>query len=895
MQRDSARPATERADRRPRRGNRLRLQVDPLEPRVVLSAAGAINPFALVQGYAGGSGKKIQAAQIRVGRLDFSIPNRPVLLRFDMGAGSPPEAVARLQGVKPLVGAHPGPLVTSQSAIGRQGSRLARLQPGVFDLGLVGKGSSSSAMYQVNISLAGDVDGTYSVTRQDLAQIRALSGTPSSSTNYLPAADVNDDGVINGADLKLAAQNLGASTTLRPVTLQIGQDLVRQSGSDDLYRRITGTTNGAAGVTVSLASTGAAGSPVAVTPDALGRFASLATALGGPDAPFTVQATATDAFGQRAVATQYTYDPVLVPIPGSAAPAYGGAANVGTISPSTPISAEIITRYKPGSGGEAAIQQIAGAPLAQRQYLTQDQFADRFGTSDADLAALTSFARDYGFQVTGANRATRTFDFTTTVGQFEQAIGANIISYDDEAQVTQQGYTGPLYVPRRVADVVDSLFGVETQGIPKPPRPPAGDDTSGHFSSQVAAAYDYPSAPAGQLAGQGVSIGILELGGTFGASQQATVAAYLAAQGIGVTPNIHVVGSSSYQGRSKDDPETEVMLDIEVLASILPAADFTMYFQDNNNGSFVDLVKDASFDPVNHPSILSLSWGGPDIDASRMYIRAMDQAILDASAIGVTLFVAAGDDGSSDKVSTGYTFTDYPASSPYSVAVGGTTLGIKGGAWDGEVAWNETSVTGGFFSYYNSISGGSGGGGVSGMNPTPSYQTNAGITPTSVNPSGVFDVFSGTGRGVPDVSADADPITGYRVWVPSSSGTTNETYLVGGTSAATPLWAALAGLITQNTGKKLGWFTPVIYQVGAGNATNHAFHDITTGDNITSNQQISPYPGTDSGVLLPTYLGYTTTTGFDLVTGWGSPQGSNFLAAIEAMLADQGVQGTSST
>jgi kumamolisin len=871
--------------------------MEPLETRLALSAAGAINPFAVIQGSAGGSPGKIRAAQIHVGRLDFSIPDRPVLLRFDLDAGSPPDAVARLRGVKPLAGTRKGPLVTSQSAIGHRGSRLAKLQPGVFNLNVLQKGApSSTAIYQVNVSLVGDVDGTFSVTRRDLAQIRSMFGARAASPSYLPAADVNDDGIINRADLKLARQNLGASTSLRPVTLQLGQDLVRSTDSKDpdLYRRIVGATTGGAGVTVSLASISTTGNPVTLTPDALGKFASLATALDVPDGPFTVQATATDAFGQRAVATQYIYDPVLVPIAGSATPILGGAGGSVEVASDTPVSAEIITRYNPGSGGTAALQAIAGAPLAQRRYLTQDEFARQFGTSSDDLAKLQAFAQEYGFQVTGANRATRTFDFTTTVGQLEQAIGADIIAYDDADDVRQTGYTGSLYVPRNIADAVDSLFGIETPGVPPPePIPPSYPSTPAYYSPQVAAAYDYPEAPDGQAPGQGLSIGILELGGGFNAAQQSTVAAYLAAQGITTPPTINVVGSSTDAGTHRNDPNVEVMLDIEVLASILPAADFTMYFQDNNNGDFVDLIKDASFDPVNHPSILSLSWGGPDIDAPPMYVRAMDQAILDAAAIGVTLFVAAGDDGSSDGVSAGYTYTDYPASSPYSVAVGGTTLAIQNGAWSGETAWNETAITDGFFSFYNSVSGGSSGGGVSGLTPTPPYQTDAGLTINSVNPPGVLDVFSGTGRGVPDVSADADPLTGYNVWVPDDSSGVIRKFPVGGTSAATPMWAALAGLIEQNTGARLGWFTPVIYQIGVDNATNQAFHDITQGDNVTSNQELDPYPGTVTGVLLPTYLGYTTTTGFDLVTGWGSPQGSNLLAAIRALLENEAVEHSS--
>ena len=133
----------------------------------------------------------------------------------------------------------------------------------------------------------------------------------------------------------------------------------------------------------------------------------------------------------------------------------------------------------------------------------------------------------------------------------------------------QSGYTGPLYVPRRIASVVDSLFGVETGDIPSPappPHPPTIPPEASYYSPQLAAAYDFPDAPAGQLPGQGLTIGILELGGTFDDAQRNELSRYLAEQGL-PTPQINVIGSSDFQ---QGGPNFEVMLDIEVLASVLP-------------------------------------------------------------------------------------------------------------------------------------------------------------------------------------------------------------------------------------------------------------------------------------------------------------------------------------
>ena len=886
------------AKKRDRQIRRL-IGVESLECRQVLSTATGIEPFAIVQGNGNASSGKFSAGEIQINRLDFSIPNRAVVLRFD-SVGAVGEKVAPLQGVKPLVGAVNGPLVASQVSIGQSGARLAKLQPGVFTLNLnQSQAQQTAENYQVNISLAGDVDGSYSVTKGDLSQIRSLFGTKSSSANYVSVCDINANGMINQADWNLAYSNYGASTSLRPVSLKLSQELVPQAGSDNLYRMISGQTNPNAGVIVTLKSLDTSGNTVTLAPDALGVIHSLATALNAPNGPIMLQATATDGFGQRVLATQYTYDQVLIPIAGSVQPVVRGTGLLSSVTPGsvpqsqsniavmleTPVSVEIVTRYNPTSGGQTALEQLASAPIGQRTYLTQDQFAQQYGTSAQDLAALQSFAKDYGFTVTATSQAKRTFEFNTTVGQLRTAIGANIIYYNNLGVKSFQSYTGSLYVPQRISAIVDSLFGIKTQPAPPPtPLPPVVPSSPGYYSPQIATAYDFPTAPASQLPGQGISIGILELGGSFGAADQATVEAYLAAQGISERPKINVVGTSTYQGTTENDPQVEVMLDIEVLASILPAANITMYFENNNNENLLDLIKNACFDTVNQPTILSMSWGGPDIDLSEMYVRAQDQAILDGTAMGITFFASSGDAGVDDYVGSGYAYVNNPSTSPYAMSVGGTTLQIENGAWAGEVTWNESAIVNGFYSSSNGVSEGVSGGGVSGLSPTPFYQIQAGITPTSVNPPGVFNTYSGTGRALPDVSGNSDPATGYFVWMANTQTGEFSKFTVGGTSAATPLWAALTGLIQQNTGVKMGWFNPLIYQIGSNPAMANAFHDITQGNNINSNLYFPQYPGQTYGVYLPTYLGYSATTGFDMTTGWGTPQGNNLLSAIRAII-----------
>ncbi len=211
-------------------------------------------------------------------------------------------------------------------------------------------------------------------------------------------------------------------------------------------------------------------------------------------------------------------------------------------------------------------------------------------------------------------------------------------------------------------------------------------------------------------------------------------------------------------------------------------------------------------------------------------MTAFDTMLQDAAALGVTVFCASGDNGSGDGAGDGLAHTDFPASSPHVVACGGTRL--SGGA-DGitaEVVWNQGSA------------GGATGGGISDTFDVPAWQAGAAVPP-SANPGGR------RGRGVPDVSGDADPQTGYRVRVDGQD------TVVGGTSAVAPLWAGLTALLNQALGRQVGFLNPELYgAVLAGGG----FRDIIDGDNGA----------------------YSAGPGWDPCTGLGSPRGGAILAAL---------------
>lgn len=279
------------------------------------------------------------------------------------------------------------------------------------------------------------------------------------------------------------------------------------------------------------------------------------------------------------------------------------------------------------------------------------------------------------------------------------------------------------------------------------------------------------------------------------------------------------------------------MLDIEVAGAVAPGAQITVYFAPFTERGWVDVITKAVHDDIHKPSVISISWGfaeGKDI-WSEQAIKAVNEAFQAAAAMGVTVCTAAGDDGSRDQIGDdGLTHVDFPASSPCVLACGGTKLEGSGDTISSEVVWNESSEN------YGAT-----GGGISDMFDLPDWQKNINI-PSSANPGGHI------GRGLPDVASKADVATGYIILADGQEG------LVGGTSAAAPLWAGLIALLNQKLGKPVGYLNPVLYGL------KDVFQDITEGNN---NMTDSNGP-------------YQAHSGWDACTGLGSPDGTKLLSAL---------------
>jgi kumamolisin len=278
------------------------------------------------------------------------------------------------------------------------------------------------------------------------------------------------------------------------------------------------------------------------------------------------------------------------------------------------------------------------------------------------------------------------------------------------------------------------------------------------------------------------------------------------------------------------------MLDIEVAGAVAPGASIVVYFAPNSDQGFLDAITTAIHDTVNQPSVISISWGNPEALWTQQSMQAMDRVFQDAASLGVSVCVAAGDGGSQDGLTDTLLHADFPASSPFVLACGGTHLDATDGVITSEVVWNDAPE------------GGSTGGGVSDVFDLPLYQFTANV-PASANPDGRI------GRGVPDVAGDASPATGYIILADGKE------LVVGGTSAVAPLWSGLIALINQGLDLPVGFLNPWLYVLAP---TTPIFKSVDTGNND------------DTGNDGPYFAG----TPWSACAGWGSPNGANLLAVL---------------
>ena len=323
----------------------------------------------------------------------------------------------------------------------------------------------------------------------------------------------------------------------------------------------------------------------------------------------------------------------------------------------------------------------------------------------------------------------------------QRAFGVKLEHYEHQG-CRYRARTGSILIPADLAGSIEAVLGLDDRPQAKAHfrvldlEVSAAAATS-YSPPQVATLYQFPSG----ADGTGQTIGILELGGGY---KTTDLKNYF--KSINVTePSVTavLVDKAKNAPTTPDSADGEVLLDIEVAGAIAPKAKIVVYFAPNTTQGFQDALTTAIHDTTHKPSVISISWGGPESTWTAQSMVAFDTAAQDAAALGVTICAASGDDGSSDGGTDGKNHVDFPSSSPHLLGCGGTTLKGASGKITSETVWNDGT------------SGGATGGGYSAQFALPSWQTGvAGVKPPS-----------GGGRGVPDVAGDADPETGYKVLV----------------------------------------------------------------------------------------------------------------------------------
>ena len=482
-----------------------------------------------------------------------------------------------------------------------------------------------------------------------------------------------------------------------------------------------------------------------------------------------------------------------------------------------------------------AHRDVAGSPAGGALpepgvRLTRAAFARVRGADEGDLNRVERFARAHGLTVLESSSDRRSVLVSGSAGELCAAFGVELARYT-HADRDFRGRTGPVYLPAELAEVVEGVFGLDDrpQAQTQFRIADAAAVTASYTPPELAALYRFPHGGTGE----GECVAIIELGGGYRPSD---LDAYFAALGLAdpgggrgrastagatrrrATPTARTGGDARHRGGRRDRsgrPDRR----------LLRAEHRSGLHRRGQHGRPRPPERPVGdLDQLGRPR--------EQLDGAGLAAHSTRRSPT-PPALGVTVCVACGDNGSGDGVGDGLAHVDFPASSPHALACGGTRLQAAAGSITAETVWNEAG-------------GGATGGGVSQVFDLPDWQQAAGV-PASANRDGRV------GRGVPDVAGDADPTTGYQVRVDGREVT------VGGTSAVAPLWAALVALLNQQRGTPLGQLNPELYAAPA----DGAFRDITVGSNAVRGAP-----------------GYSAGPGWDACTGLGSPDGQALLAAL---------------
>ena len=542
---------------------------------------------------------------------------------------------------------------------------------------------------------------------------------------------------------------------------------------------------------------------------------------------------------------------VYVPLPGSKKSLLPNSRPAGPVNPSELVSLTVRVRsaLDPKELQKRVYEQAA-KPLAKREYLTHEQLAEQHGASKEDLDKVEAFAQQHDLFVVRRSAPARTIELRGKLADLRAAFHADVGMYHHSTG-TYRGRQGEIAVPQELQPIITGVFGFDTR--PKHRATTSGRRSTpnrahkaasakgsaaaagpggqnGVASTEFASRYNFPTQSNGtKLDGTGQTIAIIELGGGYRTSDLR-----IFFHEIGVkTPTVTSISvdTATSNPTTADSADGEVMLDIEVAGAVAPNAKFAVYFAPNNGDKgFIDAISAAVHDSERKPSVISISWGGPEDPTDQMGINEFHDLFASAGALGITVCVASGDHGTADEISgqwDGKIHVDHPACDDLVLACGGTQ--IDNGV---DVVWNDGTPL--------DRCGWASGGGVSEVFAVPSYQTAA---------NKIMSIDDGKpGRGVPDIAMSA---TNYFTRVDRQEGAS------GGTSAVAPLMAGLVALLNQAKQKSVGFLNPFLYS----SVAKGVVHDVTSGTNAITN----------------TVKGYNAGPGWDPCSGLGTPDGTAIL------------------
>ena len=507
-----------------------------------------------------------------------------------------------------------------------------------------------------------------------------------------------------------------------------------------------------------------------------------------------------------------------------------GVRRTGRLEPAAPISFTLLLRAAHGRRLQRALDAVENPRSPRfRSFIDARSFGAQFGLSRAALAQLRAVLARDGLTVTAGYPQRTALTVRGTAGSVGRLLGVRFATYADAAGDRWHAPLGRARLPVQLQRYVSHLAGLSSRPVY---HPADGVPLSGLTPTTAADAYDVAALHSAGFLGQGMKIAIV----SFSDYDRGDPSVFDQHYGLGGPPPqvISVDG-----GADSDAGADEANLDIDVVKMIAPDAQILFYEAPASGSSYPDVINRIVAD--HQVSIISSSWGSCEAQTDPSVLTANEQALKAATAAGISMFVASGDSGAYDcqasDLADHQLTVDSPAASAYAVAVGGTRLNTSpSGSYESESGWDDP------------LSNAGGGGGYSTFDSRPSWQAGPGVN-TAIDK-----------RGVPDVSADADQATGWSTYDAGNWGQ------AGGTSAATPFWAASMLLVQQYADSRhvgrIGFADPILYALAQGGQPYPPFHDVTAGSNRY----------------------YAAHAGWDPATGLGSPDVYNLARDVVAYL-----------